>query len=215
MKTGLYLLIAATLLAGCADQVNSLNSTLTSAVTSLQGHANASPTTDAFATSGLPGIFRGKPASSGWPRVALTIDSMPADANAPRVAWTNSGGGYSPPPNWCMTVSAVVWTSPRQSREIHNVPFCGWDIPQGQPGSTVTNSLYWSTMPKSSVKNTGAARTTGPNPPLKSFPNHGFFVENAASKAAFMFDHLLMSMGLDLADDPSHEYRLWVVSTVQ
>ncbi|WGS54423.1 hypothetical protein LFL96_25765 [Paraburkholderia sp. D15] len=209
------LLLVTVLLTGCADQVATLNSSMTNAVMSLQSRVTAPPANDAFSSSGLRGVFANHPLESGWPRVALTIDSMPPDANTSRYTWNAIDGGYAPPQGYCLTVSAVVWSSPTKSREIHGVPFCAQDIAPGQTGSTTPNILYWSTMPKTSVKNTGTRRTTGPTPPLKSFPNHGFFVDNITSKAAFMFDHLVETMGLDLADDPMHEYRLWVVTTVQ
>lgn len=174
----------------------------------------------AFSQSGLANVFKGTDSSSKWPRVALIIEDMPSRANE---NWFDWKPGPLPaasvaiaPANFCITISAVVWKSEKSSQKIEHIPYCGRDTKVGNiTDDYIAPLLGWAQMPKNGTKNTGTARTLGPNPPLKSFPSRSIIIDTASSRAGFMFMNLTMSMGLDLTEDYLHESRLWVVSTVR
>ncbi|KVH42037.1 hypothetical protein [Burkholderia diffusa] len=174
----------------------------------------------AFSQSGLANVFKGTETASKWPRVALTIDNMPPDAANNWFAWqaapVPAASVAVAPANYCITISAVVWRNEKSSQRFDHIPYCGRDAKVRDITDDYTFTLLgWAQMPKNAVKNTGASRSFGPNPPLKSFPSRSIIIDTANSRASFMFAHLLMSMGLDLTVDYLHENRLWVVSTVQ
>lgn len=145
---------------------------------------------------------------------------MPADAQNNWFEWraapVPAASVAVAPANYCITISAVVWKSEKSSQRFDHIPYCGRDAKVRDITDDYTFTLLgWAQMPKNGGKNTGASRTFGPNPPLKSFPSRSIIIDTANSRASFMFAHLLMSMGLDLTVDYLHENRLWVVSTVQ
>jgi len=173
-----------------------------------------------FSQSGLAGLFMGTDSTSQWPRVALTIDDMPADAGESWFDWKPgplpAASVAVPRANYCLTISAVVWKNEKSSQKFDHVPYCGRDAKVGAiPDDYAYSLLGWAQVPKSGGKNTGASRTFGPVPPLKSFPSRSIVIDGSNTRAGFMFSHLLMSMGLDLSADHLHENRLWVVSTVR
>jgi hypothetical protein len=173
-----------------------------------------------FSQSGLANVFKGTGLQTKWPRVALTIENMPVDANE---TWFDWRPGPLPaasvaiaPANYCITISAVVWKSEKSSQRFDHVPYCGRDAKAGDiPDDYAFSLLGWAQVPKTGGKNTGASRTFGPTPPLKSFPSRSIVIDASNTRAGFMFAHLVMSMGLDLTVDYLHENRLWVVSTVR
>ncbi|WP_250511468.1 hypothetical protein [Caballeronia sp. GACF4] len=202
--------IGSALLFGCANLSSGLTSTINQGLTSMK--SMSSPNAGTFDSSGLRGIFTTQTGSSQWPRVALTIESTPTDASQDIIRWW-TGREYAVPANYCIQVSAVVWTSSRESRQIKQVPFCGSDIPSGQPGAGNLKILEWGNATRRDTANTGFNRTIGPLPPVHPMPPHGILLSGNLTRAGFMFDHLVMSMGLDLALDPTHEQRLWLIST--
>ncbi|WP_081768895.1 hypothetical protein [Herbaspirillum sp. RV1423] len=202
----LITILLSVLLTGCAElpqNMKQMSDTLTN-----MGRGKFGPTK--FEQSGLANIFKGTQAKDNWPRVALTIDEIPDGAERPSSDWSDKG----PPIGYCITVSATVWKSEKVSQKIDRVPFCASDL-----DTRIQNNwsavLGWARTPKTEIRNTGVSRTSGPNPPARSFPNHSIIIENAGSKANVMLGGLLWNMGIDLAEDPLHEARVWVVSTVR
>ncbi len=209
-------------LTGCAEFPQNMNQV----ADTLQkmGHGSLTPTTPSkFSQSGLADIFKNTNAEDKWPRVALTIEDMPQYADFPWERWgmggvtgTPSASRTIPPADFCITVSVVVWKNATTSQQISHIPYCGRDIRENEVSDDFSyQTLGWAQVPKNSSKNTGASRTNGPNPPLKSFPPRSIIIDKNNSQAGLMFAHLLMAMGIDLAVDPLHETRLWVVSTVR
>lgn len=208
--------VSAALLSGCADMPNMLNS-MADSISKL-GTPGVSPD-GKFAQSGLADVFVNNGDGKSWPRVALTIEKMPADAAETWLVWPRGGGtpqarNVVPARNFCFTMSATVWNSPTRSQQFDHVEFCGSDI---QPGG-ITNDYHfyllgWASLPKTTLKNTGNSRTNGPNPPAKSFPSRSIIVDSSSTKAGLMFAYLVNSLGLDWTEDYRHEARLWVVRT--
>jgi hypothetical protein len=243
MKKSVFAVLASSLLAtACAqlpqemdkfaDNLRKIGKTEPAPPSAQRTLDSSAPT--AFSQSGLAGVFKNTSVADKWPRVALTIEKMPPDAEAGWLVssslpgWGMTGnlrgtaGGAPearrtvPPPEYCITVSAVIWSDAKTSRQIPATPYCGKDFKLNEISNDYAYEILgWAQVPKADVKNTGTARTKTSLPPLKSFPPRSIIVDNANSAAALMFAHLLIAMGMDLAVEPLREYRLWVVATVQ
>ena len=224
MKSTSLLFSSLLLLGGCAE----LPHTMTKVADTLQelgknaaSAAPGAPVATPFSASALPLIFKNTADGARWPRVALTIVDMPANSDFTWMGW--GMGGYVgvprasltvPPANFCIVVSAVVWKSEKVSEQVPPVPFCGRDTRQRAVSDDYYGDLLgWAQVAKNTPGNTGTARTAGPNAPLKSFPPRSIVIGSASSQGGLMFAHLVAAMGLELAADPLHEARLWVVKT--
>lgn len=243
MKKSVLAILASSLLAtACAQlpqEMNKLADSLQKIGKPDPAPASAQRTLDsstptAFSQSALAGVFKNTSVADKWPRVALTIEKMPPYAEAgwavssalPDWGMTGSMRGAAggmpearrvvPPADYCITVSAVIWSDAKTSRQIPSTPYCGRDFKLNEISNDYAYEILgWAQVPKGDVKNTGTARTKGSSPPLKSFPPRSIIVDNANSAASLMFAHLLIAMGMDLAVEPLREYRLWVVATPQ
>lgn len=217
-------LASLTVLGGCAElpkQLDQVADNLRELGRNSTAGKPAAPTK--FSQSPLANVFSGSEPASQWPRVALTIDEMPGDADFVWLDWPMQNRVGSPmasaivvPANYCITVSAVIWKNEKTSQKVERVPYCGKDAKVGEITDDYTFSMTgWTMAPKNGFKNTGASRTSGPNPPLKSFPSRSLIIDRNNSRASLIFAHLVMGMGLDLTQDYLNEGRLWVVSTVR
>ena len=138
----------------------------------------------AFSQSGLANVFKGTDPASKWPRVALTIDNMPADAQNNWFEWraapVPAASVAVAPANYCITISAVVWKSEKSSQRFDHIPYCGRDAKVRDITDDYTFMLLgWAQMPKNGGKNTGASRTFGPNPPLKTASRNAEYTESS------------------------------------
>lgn len=209
---------AAIILSGCATQPNgegnpavqvlqSINQGLGKVKDNLEKSSSGS-TVPVVKNSSFTGLMTSGQGES-WPRVALTIHKLPADAYAP--PRTQMMGG-SIPPTYCMSVSAVVWTDAKTSRTIPEEQFCpSAHIQKRWVGYTKGEFLLWSGTPAQGTS-TGAKRTTGPTPPRLLFPEGAKYGNFPNSNASWLFQGLLASMGFDISVSPGQDRRVWVVS---
>ncbi|MFN3812394.1 MAG: hypothetical protein ACK4S6_17445 [Roseateles asaccharophilus] len=145
----------------------------------------------------------------GWPRIAITIHKLPANAYAPP---TTQMMGGSIPPSYCMSVSAVVWTDAKTSRTIPEEQFCPTaHIKKRWVGYSKGEFLLWAGTPAQS-NHTGPKRTTGPTPPRLLFPEGSKYGNFPNSNASWLFQGLLASIGFDVAVNTGQDRRVWVVT---
>lgn len=208
---------AATLSAGCANQASApmVHESIQGAINVLGATLAKQPVgqssvgaASAPAASSFKDILAA-PSGAQWPRLALTITALQPTAYRNLImTW-----GTNVPPNACMRLSAVVWSSASQSRSIPEETFCA-----SQMRPTSINSageiLSWGSFEDlgSKKSNTGHARTNGPVPPANLFPEGSDYKSFFSSQASATFGVLIKMMGYDLSIDGVKDRRLWVVS---
>ena len=206
--------------AGCASQTNGI-----SAQAAIQGAVNAigaslggQPAGAAASSApiGVPSESSFKDilvsqSSSQWPRVAVTITALqPTGYNSSVMTWDNTIPG-----NACMRLSAVVWSDAKTSKAIPEETFCASQMRRNVTINSNGVIQAWGMFEDLVHKtpNTGHARTNGPTPPAKLFPEgadyKNFFDSSKASK---VFGVLARLMGYDFSVDGVKDRRLWVVS---
>lgn len=166
----------------------------------------AAGTAAAAKPSAFKGLLAGD-AGSGWPRVALTIHRLPANAYAPATAQMM---GRAVPSSYCMTVSAVIWTDAKTSRVVPEEPFCPNQAPGKWMGYSAGEFLQWAGTPAQGA-HTGSKRGTGPTPPRLAFPEGAKYGNFLNSNASWLFQALLATMAFDVSVAPGQDRRLWVV----
>jgi len=206
------------LVAGCANQSGgpTVHDAIQGAVNvlgaSLGGKPAGGPATGAVfgapSESSFKDILAAEPGSQ-WPRVALSITALQPTAYKGMVmTW-----GSNIPPDACMRLSAVVWSSAKKSRTIPEETFC---VSQMRPTNINSSGeiLAWGSFENlvGKVPNTGHARTNGPVQPAKLFPEGGDYKNFYNSQASGTFGVLIRLMGYDLSIDGVKDRRLWVVS---
>ncbi|WP_295991967.1 hypothetical protein [Rugamonas sp.] len=201
------------LAAGCANQPSgpmvhdSIQGAINVIGASLGGKPNGSPL-GTPSESSFKDILVAEPGSQ-WPRVALNITALPPTAYKSMImTW-----GTSIPQDACMRLSAVVWSSMKKSRTIPEETFC---VSQMRPTNINSTGeiLAWGSFEDrmSRMPNTGHARTNGPVPPAKLFPEGGDYKSFYNSQASGAFGVLIRLMGYDLSMEGVKDRRLWVVS---
>jgi hypothetical protein len=203
-------LAVAALLAGCAGSTD-LGGSVSQFADGLKGGLTSAvmgPPPGHFKDSGL---YHAMPdGGNGWPRAAITINSLPGNAYVSSLA-TNMGGRFSYGPNYCMNVSVMLWRDAAHSQRFDGVNFCGNDIPNNIVSADSSQFLLWggSLAPN---PNTGTRRTNGPNPPKSNFPQgSGYVASFAGSNGMNLFAQFMYAMGYDLAEN-TDDHRAWVVS---
>ena len=154
--------------------------------------------------SSFQGIFSNS-VNSQWPRLAVTIHKVQPDAYAGAL------NNYVLASNFCMVVSAVVWTDARTSRVIPQENFCPNQAPSRWLGQTTGDFLRWSRTTSTSA-NTGSSRTVGPNPPARLFPEGSKFGRFESTRLNLLFQAFVATMGIDLTIDPGQDRRFWIVN---
>ncbi|PVX70690.1 hypothetical protein [Paraburkholderia unamae] len=193
------------LLAGCAGSTNFGNSVsqFTDGLKNGMTTAVMGPGPGHFKDSGLSHVLQD--GGNGWPRAAITINSLPA------TAYAHSIGTFSYGPDYCMNVSVVLWHDAGHSQHFDGVKFCGNDIPNNIVSADSGQFLLWGGSLAQGA-NTGARRTTGPNPPKNNFPQGSGYVQSFVSTNGMnLFAQLMFAMGYDLAEN-TDDHRAWVVS---
>lgn len=149
-----------------------------------------------------------------WPRVAVTITALQATAYDSIIM--TRAPGWDPnhiPPHACMRLSAVVWSDLKKSRTIPEETFCASQMQRGVSIGSNGDMLAWGAFADTSNQNTGHARTNGPKPPAKLFPEGSDYKDFFnSSLAAATFGVLMRMMGYDLSIEGGKDRRLWVVS---
>ncbi len=163
-------------------------------------------------TSSFQGLLKNNPGGE-WPRVAVTIHKLEADAYKPghSVNGKLTANGKTIR-DLCMRVSAVVWTGPKQSRTIPEESFCGNQGPARWVEPDVGSYILWAGANPTKGTNTGLNRTNGPNPPRTAFPQgtkYGNFIDSLAYRLLLQ---LTLTMEFDMTVAPSQDRRLWIVS---
>lgn len=201
MKLRLMLVaVSANFLSGCASS-SDVQTAVSGLAAGLRGTVPAAAPSLAETTP-LSGVFN---RSDGqWPRVALTIHSLPRDAYVAAM-------GSQLPPSYCMQVSAVVWSSPKESKTVPQHSFCLAQAPQRWVNFGSGDFLLWS-MTANTSANTGSRRSNGPQPPMKNFPEGAKYANFAQGRGGNLFAALLSTMNYDMTLNPSSDRRLWVVS---
>ena len=154
--------------------------------------------------SSFQGIFPNS-VNSQWPRLAVTIHRATPDAYARAV------NNYVLAPNFCMVVSAVVWTDAKTSRVIPQENFCPNQAPSRWVGHSIGDFLRWSRTTSTSA-NTGASRTVGLNPPSRLFPEGSKFGNFPGTRLHLLFQAFVVTTGFDLTIDPGQDRRFWIVN---
>jgi hypothetical protein len=134
-----------------------------------------------------------------WPRVVVVIEEVPGhyaklDYSSPSAEQQDA----------CWRVRARIWTGPATSQDV--APF-NWCLSETKLEKAFDGVVLWGETPKLafSGQNTGAQRTTGPNPPYLPLPEH--FVSVGRAEAA-MVGSILWDMGFSYAESDG---RVWVV----
>jgi hypothetical protein len=111
----------ATALAGCAGSADFGNSVSQFTDGLKNGVTTAVMGPGHFKDSSLYHVLQ--EGGNGWPRAAITINSLPA------TAYARSIGTFPYGPDYCMNVSGVLWRDAGHSQRFDGVKFCGNDIP--------------------------------------------------------------------------------------
>lgn len=143
-----------------------------------------------------------------WPRVALSITKLPPNAY---LQWSPQSTESINLGNYCMSVSAVVWTDAKTSRKIDEESFCANQAPARWVGSTAGDFLLWSGT-SARGPNTGERRTNGPTPPRLAFPQGSKYSEFPRSHGHWIMDALFATMKYDITVSPGQDRRVWIVS---
>ena len=167
----------------------------------------ASGTVTAAKSSSFKGLLAGQ-ADASWPRVALTIHRLPANAYAPATAQMM---GRAVSSSYCMAVSAVVWTDPKTSRTIPEELFCPNQAPGKWVGYSAGEFLQWAGTPTQGL-HTGTNRGSGPIPPRLAFPEGSKYGNFLNSNGSWLFQAFLATLAFDVSVAPGLDRRLWVVS---
>ncbi|MBN3823669.1 hypothetical protein G3O00_08555 [Burkholderia sp. Ac-20384] len=197
-------------LAGCANapDIGGAVSQLTDGLKGGLTSVGAVPAPGHFKESGLYHVMQDN--GNGWPRAAITINSLPANAYINSIA-TNMGSRYSYGSNYCMNVSVVLWHDAKHSQSYNGAKFCGNDIPNNTVSADTGQFLLWAGSLAQGA-NTGARRTNGPNPPKNNFPQGSGYVSSfAGTNGMNLFAQFMFAMGYDIADN-GDDHRAWVVS---
>lgn len=197
MKLRALLSCAVALVSGCAT--SDAQKALDGFKSGLMGNK---PTPAQVEPSPLAGVFA--ESDGQWPRVALTIHTLPPDAYVASMA-------ARLPPTYCMNVSAVIWKNSKESRTVPQHPFCLNQAPAKWVGFGMSDFLLWS-MSAHTGSNTGTKRTNGPLPPAKNFPEGLKYANFQQGRGGYLFAALLATMGYDMSINSSSDHRLWVVS---
>jgi hypothetical protein len=163
-----------------------------------------------YKQSGLVGAFANSDSQSGYPRMALTVLSMPKDAYK-MITATGPGGTYALPSDYCMIFSAVVWKDSKTSRKFEKLNYCWSD----RPRFTGTNTglfMLWAQAPSFAGQNTGSNRTSGPIPPRQPFPQGAKYGNFANGRGQVLLNSFLASIDYDITVDMANDHRFWVVS---
>lgn len=197
------------MLAGCAG--NDMGSAVSQFTNGLKGGVTSAlvgPPPGTFKDSGLYHVLQDR--GNGWPRAAVTINSLPGTAYVSALG-TNMTGRFSYGPDYCMNVSVVLWRDAGHGQHFDGVKFCGNDIPNNIVSADAGQFLLWSGS-LAQGPNTGTRRTNGPNPPKSNFPQGSGYVGSFVSTNGMnLFAQFMYAMGYDLAEN-TDDHRAWVVS---
>lgn len=181
-----------------------VNQTLKGFQQGIAAMAGGTPASANNPKSSFQGIFPNS-GNSQWPRLAVTIHRVTPDAYA------NAVSNYVLAPNFCMVVSAVVWTDARTSRVIPQENFCPNQAPPRWIGQSTGDFLRWSRTTSTSA-NTGSNRTVGPTPPARLFPEGAKYGNFPGTRLNLLFQAFVATTGIDLTIDPGQDRRFWIVN---
>lgn len=198
----IFYFIALVWLTGCANTVqtasgfmNNIGDALNSKIQKSSADSNVSHLRD----TPLKGVLSGN--MGEWPRVALTINSLPK--------WFYDDllkkGQYGS--NDCIVVSFAIWESATKFKSFDNIKFCGDDIVKETP----YGDLYiWSNFGSAQkTQNSGTKRTAGPLPPERLFPNKTGLTAFFPMHGSFYLGGIMETLGYNWKE--SGDYRFWVV----
>ena len=188
---------------GSSSIEGAVNQTLKGFQQGIAAIAGGTPAMAATSKSSFQGIFTNS-VNSEWPRLAVTIHKVAPDAYVRTLNNTLAQ-------NFCMVVSAVVWTDAKTSKVIPQENFCPNQMPSRWNGQTTGDFLRWS-MTTATSASTGKSRTNGPNPPAKLFPEGSKFRDFSGSRFNVLFQGFVATTGIDLNIDPGQDRRFWIVN---
>ena len=154
--------------------------------------------------SSFQGIFTNS-VNTEWPRLAVTIHRVTPDA------YTGTVNNAILAQNFCMVVSAVVWTDAKTSKVIPQENFCPNQMPSRWVGQSTGDFIRWSRATSDSAS-TGKSRTNGPNPPARLFPEGSKFGNFPGARLNRLFQGFVATTGIDLTIDPGQDRRFWIVN---
>lgn len=210
-KKFVLLSMAVVVVTGCANTSTgstgiegALNQTLKGFQQGISAMAGGTPAMADISKSSFQGIFTNS-VNSEWPRLAVTIHKVAPDA----YARTLNNEILSQ--NFCMVVSAVVWTNAKTSKVIPQENFCPSQMPSRWVGQSTGDFLRWS-MTTSTSASTGKSRTNGPNPPARLFPEGSKFGNFPGARLNNLFQGFVATTGFDMTIDPGQDRRFWIVN---
>jgi hypothetical protein len=252
-KTGrtMILFLPCVLVCGCqpgqspSDMMSTLGATLPSslqtAFVGTPGVSRPDSSSDPSTTNGangangiettpLFGIFSEKPSNTSipfnrqYPRVALTIVTVPPNAGQNWSQLRYLGGNVT---RACFSLTAVLWTSRKHSEHIPPFSACFPDAGSKYANIPMAGMTDWSQRAGFFAvgvdESTGNRRSDGPVPPSLPVPTSpsyqafygGYPTLNAGTMTGGMFATLLLKMGFDWS--VAEDRRVWLtrINTVE
>ena len=210
-KKFVSLSMAVLVVTGCANTntgstsiEGAVNQTLKAFQQGIAAMAGGTPAMANISKSSFQGIFTNS-VNSEWPRLAVTIHKVAPDAYARTVSNAILAQ------NFCMVVSAVVWTDAKTSKVIPQENFCPNQMPSRWVGQSTGDFLRWS-MTTSTSASTGKSRTNGPNSPARLFPEGSKFGNFPGERLNLLFQGFVATTGTDLTIDLGQDRRFWIVN---